>query len=107
MLWDNTKSIGYRVDSGPLSQKPNGGAVVIDNTHGVARVNSLFGYWAAGPTASLNLTNLGGLLAVGTFPANGHVKTVTDFLTVAGEVSGQAPDPNSCNGGGRSPVLVA
>jgi hypothetical protein len=105
LLWDNTKPIVYRVDSGPLSQQPNGGPVVIDNATGVARVNRLFGYWSAVPTASLTLSNAGGLLAVGSFPANGDVKTVNDFLTVAGDVSGQTPDPNSCNGGGQSPIM--
>jgi hypothetical protein len=30
---------------------------------------------------------------------------VTDFLTVAGDLAGQAPDPNSCNGGGQSPIV--
>jgi len=105
LLWDNTKPIAYRVDGGPLSQQSNGGPVVIDNATGVARVNRLFGYWSAVPTANLTLTNAGGLLAVGSFPANGDVKTVSDFLTVAGDVTGQAPDPNSCNGGGQSPIM--
>jgi len=105
LLWDNTKPIAYRVDGGPLSQRPNGGPVVIDNPTGVARVNRLFGYWSAVPTANLTLTNAGGLLAVGTFPVNGDVKTVNDFLTVVGDVSGLTPDPNSCNGGGQSPII--
>lgn len=105
LLWDNSKPIAYRVDGGPLSQQPNGGPVVIDNAHGIARVNGLFANWSAVPTANLSFTNLGGLLAVGSFPANGDVKTVNDFLTVAGDISGQAPDPNSCNGGGQSPIM--
>jgi hypothetical protein len=105
LLWDNSIPIVYRVDGGPLSQQPNGGPVVIDNATGVARVNRLFGYWSAVPTANLTLTNAGGLLAVGSFPAGGDVKTVNDFLTVVGDVSGQAPDPNSCNGGGQSPII--
>lgn len=105
LLWDNTKPIAYRVDGGPLSQQPNGGLVVIDNPTGVARVNTLFAYWSAVPTANLTLANAGGLLAVGSFPAGGDVKTVNDFLTVAGDVSGQAADPNSCNGGGQSPIM--
>lgn len=105
LLWDNTKPIAYRVDGGPLSQQPNGGPIVIDNATGLARVNTLFGYWSAVPTANLTITNGGGLLAVGTFPAGGDVKTVSDFLTVVGDVSGQTPDPNSCNGGGQSPII--
>lgn len=105
LLWDNTKPIAYRVDGGPLSQQPNGGPVLIDNATGVARVNTLFAYWSAVPTANLTITNAGALLAVGTFPAGGDVKTVSDFLTVVGDVSGQTPDPNSCNGGGQSPII--
>ena len=105
LLWDNTKPIAYRVDGGPLSQQPNGGPVVIDNATGVARVNTLFGYWSAVRTANLTLTNTGGLIAVGSFPAGGDVKTVNDFLMVAGDVSGQTADPNSCNGGGQSPIM--
>src|SRR5262249_27997388 len=85
--------------------QPNGGPVIINNATGVARVNTLFAYWSALPTASLTLTNAGGLLAVGTFSAGGGVKTVNDFLTVAGAVTGQAPRPNSCNGGGQSPIM--
>jgi len=105
LLWDNTKPIAYRVDGGPLSQQPNGGPVIIDNPTGVARVNKLFAYWSAVSTANLSFTNAGGLLAVGSFPANGDVKTVNDFLAVAGDVTGQTPDPNSCNGGGQSPIM--
>lgn len=105
LVWDNTQPISYRVDAGPLSQQPNGGPVVIDNPTGVARVDRLFAYWSAVPTANLSFKDAGGLLAVGSFPAGGDVKTVNDFLTVAGEVSGQAPDPNSCYGGGQSPIM--
>ena len=105
LVWDNTNPVTYRADSGPLSQQPNGGAVVITNAQGVARVQSMFGNWAAVPTANLKINSAGGLLAVGSFPANGDVKTITDFLTVAGDITGQAPDPNSCNGGGQSPIM--
>jgi hypothetical protein len=105
LVWDNSKPISYRVDSGPLSQLPNGGGVVIDNAHGLTRVQNMFANWSAVPTANLSITDAGGLLAVDTFPANGDVKTVNDFLTVAGDVTGQAPDPNSCNGGGQSPIM--
>ena len=105
LLWDNTKPIAYRVDGGPLSQHPNGGPVIIDNPTSVTRVNKLFAYWSAVPTANLSFTNAGGLLAVGSFPANGDVKSVNDFLAVTGDVTGQAADPNSCNGGGQSPIM--
>ncbi|HMI51154.1 MAG TPA: matrixin family metalloprotease [Candidatus Saccharimonadales bacterium] len=104
-VWDTSNPISYRVESGPLSQKANGGTVVIDNAHGVTRVQNLFGSWSALTTANLNVSHAGGLLAVGSFPANGDVKTVNDFLAVAGEVAGQNPDPSSCNGGGQSPIM--
>jgi hypothetical protein len=104
-LWNNTAPIGYRVDGGPLSQKPNGGSVVIDNPTGVARVNRLFGNWAAVPTASLSFVNLGGIQPVGSFTGQ-DVKTPQDFLSVQGDLSGQtAPDPASCAGGGQSPII--
>ncbi len=105
LVWDNTRSIAYRVDSGPLSRQPAGGPVVITNAQGLIRVQNMFANWSAVPTANLNINNAGGLLAVGTFPANGDVQSVTDFLTVAGDLAGQAPDPNSCNGGGQSPIV--
>lgn len=105
LVWDNTKPIAYRVDGGPLSQQPNGGPVVINNAQGVTRVQNMFANWLAVPTANLTISSAGGLLAVGSFPVNGDVKTVNDFLAVAGDVSGVAPDPNSCNGGGQSPIM--
>ena len=40
LVWDNMNPVMYRADSGPLSQQPNGGAVVITNAQGVARVRS-------------------------------------------------------------------
>lgn len=105
ITWDNTKTISYRVDSGPLSQQPGGGMVVIPNSDGLKRVQAMFDKWTAVPTANLAIASAGGLLGVGSFPANGDVKTVTDFLAVAGDSSGQAPDPNSCYGGGQSPII--
>ncbi len=104
-VWDNTVPIRYRVDGGPLSQAPNGGAIVIDNAAGIARVNRLFGNWAAVPTASLSFSNSGGIQPVGSF-TGGDVKTVQEFLDVRGDLSGQtAPDPASCEGGGQSPII--
>jgi hypothetical protein len=108
LLWDNTKPIAYRVDGGPLSQQPNGGPVAIDNAAGVARVNGMFANWAAVPTANLAFSNAGGLLAIPSsgFPAGGDVQTAQQFLNVVGDPSVQAtPDPNSCNGGGQSPII--
>lgn len=108
LSWDTTSPIAYRVDAGPLSQAPNNGAVVLDNAAGIARVNKLFGFWSAVPTANLSFTNAGGLLAITSsgFPANGDVRTAQDFLNVIGDPSVQATaDPNSCNGGGQSPII--
>jgi len=53
----------------------------------------MFANWSAVPAANLSITNAGGLLAVGTFPVNGDVKTVNDFLTVAGECYRPNPGP--------------
>jgi hypothetical protein len=107
LLWDNSKQITYRVDAGPLSQQPNGGPVVIDNATGITSVNNMFKNWSAVVTANLNITNGGGLLAIGSvFPADGDVQTAQQFLNVVGDPSVQAtPDPNSCNGGGQSPII--
>lgn len=106
LLWDNTKAITYRVDAGPLSRKPFAGAIVVDNPTGITRVNGMFGNWSSVPTANLNIQNGGGLLAIPSagFPAGGDVQTAQQFLDVIGE-SGSAPDPNSCQGGGQSPIV--
>jgi Matrixin len=108
LLWDNSKTIAYRVDAGPLSRLPNGGAIVIDNGPGVARVNGMFANWSGVATANLTIANLGGLLAIPSagFPAGGDVQTAQQFLNVVGDSSVQAtPDPDSCNGGGQSPII--
>ena len=108
LLWDNSKPINYRVDSGPLSRKPNGGTIVIDNAAGIARVNGMFANWSAVSTANLTIANAGGLLAIPSdnFPAGGDVQTAQQFLSVVGDPSVQTiPDPNSCNGGGQSPIV--
>jgi hypothetical protein len=108
LLWDNSNPITYRVDAGPLSQQPNGGAVVIDNAAGITRVNNMFKNWSSVTTANLNITNGGGLLAIASsgFPAGGDVQTAQQFLNVVGDPSVQAtPDSNSCNGGGQSPII--
>jgi len=107
LTWDAAKPITYRVDAGPLSQRSNG-TVVIDNAAGVTRVNQLFGSWAAVSTANLTFTNAGGLLGIASsaFPAGGDVQTAQQFLNVVGDPSVQATaDPNSCYGGGQSPIL--
>jgi hypothetical protein len=108
VLWDNSKPIAYRVDAGPLSQQPNGGSVIISNAAGVARVNGMFANWANVPSANLSFINDGGLLAIPSagFPAGGDVQTAQQFLNVVGDPSVQGtPDPNSCNGGGQSPII--
>jgi hypothetical protein len=104
-VWDNTAPIRYRVDGGPLSQQPNGGAIKIDNATGVARVNRLFANWSGVRTANLSFSNLGGISPVGSFTGT-DVQTVQDFLAVVGDRSGQnPPDPASCAGGGQSPII--
>jgi hypothetical protein len=108
LLWDSSKGITYRVDAGPLSRKPNSGAIVIDNVPGITRVNVMFANWSAVSTANLTIANAGGLLAIpsDSFPAGGDVQTAQQFLSVVGDPSVQAiPDPNSCNGGGQSPIV--
>src|SRR5258708_12536554 len=105
LVWDNTRSIAYRVDSGPLSRQPAGGPVVITNAQGLIRVQNMFANWSAVPTANLNINNAGGLLAVGTFPANGDVQSVTDFLTLAGDLAGQPPPPHSSTVAAHIPTL--
>jgi hypothetical protein len=108
LLWDGSKPISYRVDAGPLSQKPNGGTVVIANAAGITRVNGMFANWSKVSTANLSFANAGGLLAIPSdgFPAGGDVQTAQQFLNVVGDSSVQAtPDPNSCNGGGQSPII--
>ena len=107
IVWDNTRPIIYRIDAGPLSRTPSG-TIVIDNAAGVSRVNHLFGNWSAVPTANLTLTSGGGLLGIasGGFPAGGDVQTAQQFLDVLGDPGGGAtPDPNSCYGGGQSPIM--
>jgi len=59
LVWDNSKPISYRVDSGPLSQLPNGGGVVIDNAHALTRVQNMFANWSAVPAANLSITQCG------------------------------------------------
>src|SRR6266568_9035210 len=104
LVWDNTKPITYRVDAGPLSTQSNG-TVVIDNSAGVTRVDRLFGNWSAVPTANLTFNDAGGLLAIPSagFSAGGDVQTAQQFLDVLGSIT--SPDPNSCYGGGQSPII--
>ncbi len=83
----------YRVDSGPLSQKPDG-TIVIDNVAGIARVKGMFDVWQNVATSSVTLNNAGPILATGSF-AGGDVKTVDDFNAVEG----------SCFAGTQSPII--
>jgi hypothetical protein len=108
LLWDNSQPITYRVDAGPLSQQPNGGTVIINNAAGITRVNNIFKNWTSVSTANLNIVNAGGLLAIASsgFPAGGDVQTAQQFLNIVGDPNVQStPDPNSCNGGGQSPII--
>jgi len=59
--------IQYRVDPGPMAVNPYTGAVVVDNSTGIARVGSMFGTWTGVPTAALSATYAGPLLSYGAY----------------------------------------
>jgi hypothetical protein len=85
--------IKYRVDSGPLSQNPSG-VVVIDNTAGWARLETMFKVWTDVPTAALSVQREGQIAATTGF-TGGDVKTIVDFNAVDG----------SCSRGEQNPVV--
>lgn len=77
--------IHYRVDSGPMSINPSG-TIVVSNSQGLARVQSMVNTWAAVQTAQISFVNDGAL----TVPASGHVASAADFnAAVAACKSGQ------------------
>lgn len=93
--WDPAAMpVQYRVDCGPLSQQPNGGPVVIDNAHGIARVAAMFGTWQSVPTANISYMNIGPILPTGTLTSC-DVKTASDFMAVDA----------SCKAGTQSPIV--
>jgi hypothetical protein len=92
-VWNVSTPIRYTVDGGPLSAGP-GGNVVISNSQGVARIQSLFQNWQSVSTTSITYSYAGTITAPG-LAANGDVKTIQDFNAVRGV----------CNAGSQSPVI--
>jgi len=92
-VWNTSSPIGYTVDEGPLSVNPSG-QIVISNSQGVARVQSMFQNWQSVSTTSITYSYAGPISAPG-LPPNGDVKTIQDFNAVEG----------ACNGGTQSPVI--
>lgn len=91
--WDSSIPVPYRVDGGPLSINPTG-AVVVDNSTAIARVQAMFQVWEDVPTATLSYTNAGPIMSTPAF-TDGDVSTVTEFNDVDG----------SCNNGTQSPIV--
>lgn len=91
--WDSTMSVPYRVDGGPLSINPTG-AVVVDNSAAIARVQAMFQVWEDVSTATLSYTNAGPIMSTPAF-TDGDVNTVTEFNDVGG----------SCNNGTQNPIV--
>jgi hypothetical protein len=92
--WNPAKMpIGYRLDPGPMATT-SGGTVVIDHSSGAQRVQSMFGVWAAVPTASISFTNLGPILPAGSY-TGGDLTSAQQFNDVMG----------SCKSGVQSPVI--
>lgn len=89
-LWVVASPIRYTVDTGPLSENPSG-QTVIDNSHGLALVESLFQNWQSVPTTAIQFSYAGPIGGI----SGGDVKTIQDFNTVQG----------SCNAGTQSPVI--
>lgn len=91
IVWDNSKSVPYTVDGGPLSVSPTG-QVVIDNAQGLTRVQSLFQNWQSVSTAKISMSYAGPITGLA---SGSDVKTVQDFNTVKG----------SCKNGIQNPVI--
>jgi hypothetical protein len=85
--------ISYRVDPGPMSASSSG-ASIIDHNAGIQRVQNMFGVWQDAATASLSFSNIGALLAAGSY-TGGDLKTAQQFNDVMG----------SCAAGKQSPVI--
>jgi hypothetical protein len=92
-VWNVSTPIRYTVDGGPLSVTP-AGVTVIDNSQGLARVQSMFQNWQSVPTTSISYSYAGKITAPG-LSSNGDVKTIQDFNAVMG----------TCNSGSQNPVI--
>jgi hypothetical protein len=89
-VWQTTSPIVYTVDSGPLSVNPSG-QTVVNQSQGLARVQSLFQIWQSVPSAAIAFSYGGPITGV----AGGDVKSIQDFNVVQG----------SCNSGTQNPVI--
>lgn len=92
--WDATKMpIQYRVDPGPMAVNSSG-AVVISNSAGLQRVQSMLGVWQGVSTAAVSFSNAGALLQAGSY-TGGDLTTVQQYNDVIG----------SCKSGTQSPII--
>jgi hypothetical protein len=89
-VWQTTSPIVYTVDSGPLGVNPSG-QTVVNQSQGLARVQSLFQIWQSVPSATIAFSYGGPITGV----AGGDVKSIQDFNVVQG----------SCNSGTQNPVI--
>ena len=93
--WDPAKMpIQYRVDPGPMAISPSG-AVVIDNSTGLQRVQNMFGNWQSVQTASISFSNAGQILSTGSYVQGTDLNTVQQFNDVG----------SSCQSGVQNPVI--
>jgi hypothetical protein len=92
-VWDISAPIRYTVDGGPMSVTP-GGVVVIDNSAGIARVQSMFQNWQSVPTTSISYSYAGKITAPG-LSSTGDVKSIQDFNAVMG----------TCKSGTQNPII--
>lgn len=82
-VWNNSASIGYRVDAGPLGN--------VTNATAVSMVATAFSRWSSIATASISFRSLGTITGV----TGGNVKTLADFETVYA----------SCQAATQSPII--
>ncbi len=94
LTWDVSTPITYRIDGGPLSQAPSG-TVVIANSAGALRVQTMFQNWENVPTANVRYANAGAVQNVPPGFTDGDVDTVAEFNAVGGD----------CNAGNQSPII--
>jgi hypothetical protein len=92
ITWDPAKMpIKYRLDPGPLSTNASGG-VVISNSAGAQRIQSMLGVWQGVSTAAVSFTNAGSILAAGSY-TGGDVSTLTQYNAVVGSCKAASQNP--------------
>lgn len=94
LSWDVSTPIPYRIDGGPLSQSPTG-TIIIANSTGIARVQSMFQKWEDVPTANVRFTNAGSIQNVPPLFTDGDVDTVAEFSALSGD----------CDAGNQNPII--